>query len=370
MRPVTDAFQEAVHASHQIATLVSVLTATEEIPLTAAVAGTVTLDQPAATRGRCDLTLVDDGTLGLVPRLPADLLTPYGNEIRASRGVLLPTGPELVSLGIFRIEDVEITDGPEGLQIQVTGQDRSARVIDARFEEPYQVAGGTNAITAIAAVIAAAWPDVETDLTPTSRTSPQVLANEGDDRWAFAQSLATSIGYALYFDGDGVLIGRPVATSTTPVDRIAEGEGGVLVRAGRRWTRQGTFNRVIATGENTGEAAPARGVATDLDPTSPTYYYGDYGRVPRFYSSPFIATDDQAADAAAAILARELGTTQQVSFGSIVNPALEPDDVIAVRRDRAGIDEDHIIDRLTIPLGHEEAMSGATRATTTTGAPE
>ena len=38
---------------------------------------------------------------------------------------------------------------------------------------------------------------------------------------------------------------------------IAEGEGGVLVAAGRRWTREGTFNRVIATGENTGETAPA-----------------------------------------------------------------------------------------------------------------
>ncbi len=62
------------------------------------------------------------------------------------------------------------------------------------------------------------------------------------------------------------------------------------------------------------------------------------------------------------ILARELGTTQTVDFGTVTNPALEPNDVARVTRLRAGIDEDHIIDALTIGLDAAAAMTGRTRA--------
>ncbi len=74
-------------------------------------------------------------------------------------------------------------------------------------------------------------------------------------------------------------------------------------------------------------------------------------------------TDAQAAGAAQALLQRQLGTTQSVGFGAIVNPALEPDDVVLVNRARAGIvQERHIIDQVTIPLGAAEAMTAQTRA--------
>jgi hypothetical protein len=364
MRSVSDAFIAAARESHTIVTRVEVLAAGAIVlELDSVTAGEVTLDQTAATRGRCDLTVIDDGTLGLVPTTPDDPLTPYGNELRIWRGIDLPAGPELISLGIFRIEEVAIEDTAAGLQLQISGQDRSARIIDARLEEPYQVAAGTNYETAISDVLISAWPDIEVDLTPTTRTTPQLIANEGDDRWAFAQALATAIGHVLYFDGNGVAVTRPVTNGGAPVLSIAEGDDGVLVTAQRRWHRQGTYNRVIATGENTGDAAPARGVATDSNPLSPTYYHGQYGRVPRFYSSPFITTDAQASDAAEAILSQELGTTQQVAFGAVTNPALEPSDIVTITRERSGIDEEHVIDQLTIPLLATEAMNGRTRAT-------
>ena len=398
MRPVTPEFLTAVSTSHEVATRVEVLNDGEvTLTLDTVTDGTVTLDQTAATRGRADVTIVDPD---LVPGAPTAALAPYGNELRVYRGVMFyetseadsgsssgqtwdvtlidggdpapePVAitrtpvPELVSLGIFRIDETSVTDNGDQLEIRVAGMDRSVRMIDARFEEPYTIAAGTNYATAIAATAAIAWPGITTDLTATSLTTPLLVAEEGADRWKFMQDMAASIGHSLYFDGDGILVSRPVSNPAgTPSIAIEEGAGGVLLTAGRKWSRQGTYNRVIATGENPSEGAlPARGVATDDNPLSPTYYYGSYGKVPRFYSSQFLTTDTQALDAAQAILNRELGTTQTVDFGMLVNPALEPDDLVQVTRTRAGLTaEAHIVDSVTIPLTAEGTMTGRTRA--------
>jgi hypothetical protein len=362
MRSVSAAFETAVVTSHVLATRATVIDGDGVETVVPIVEGSVTLDQRAAVRGRCDLTLVDDGTLGLVPEAPTDLLAPYGNEIRVERGVTYPDGTsELVSLGVFRIDDAEVEETPGSLQIRVAGRDRAARFEDARFETPYQIAAGTNYTGAILELLADAWPAIPTSFASTSLTTPALIAQEGDDRWAFAQDMARSMGMALYFDGDGTCVLSPDLLSG-PVATLAEGDGGVLLQAGRQWTRQGTFNRVIATGENTGETAPSRGVATDDSPLSPTYYFGPFGKVPRFYVSPFITTDAQAESAAQSILDRELGTLEQVSFGAFVLPHLEPGDTARITRAATGIDEDHVIDQVTIPLSAAASMTGSTRA--------
>lgn len=362
MRNVTGAFDTAIRGSHKLATLAEVIDTTGAETTVDIVDGTVTLDQRAAVRGRCDLAIVDDGTLNLVPDSASSLLAPYGNEIRVSRGITYPDGTtELVALGVFRFQVTEVDDAPDGMQIRITGLDRAQRFIDARFEEPYQVTAGTNYATAILDVLQAAWSAVPTDFTTTALTAPSLIAQEGDDRWEFAHNMATAISMDLYFAGDGTLVLAPDALSS-PVATLAEGVDGVLLAAGRQWTREGTFNRVIATGENTSETAPARGVATDDNSLSPTYYYGPFGKVPRFYVSPFLTTDAQAEAAAASILAKELGTTEQVQFGTLVLPQLEPGDTVCIARARAGIDEDHVIDSLTIPLAAVGSMTGATRA--------
>jgi hypothetical protein len=240
--------------------------------------------------------------------------------------------------------------------------DRWSIISDARFEEPYAIASGTNYITAILAVVQAAYPDVEHDLGTTTLTTPDLFAEEGSDRGDFLHKMATAIGQELFFDGDGVLRLRPISlTSATPQWELVEGEGGLLLTASRPWNTEGVYNRVIASGEPIDDAAPVRGVATDNNPTSPTYYYGEFGKRPRFYVSQFIATATQAEQAATGILASTLGSTQQVNFGTVVNPAIQPNDVAIICRVALGIDETNIIDKLTIPLKAEEPMTGATR---------
>jgi hypothetical protein len=365
MRPVTARFLDAVGRSHRVSRQVEILSAGEVLgdPVTA-VSGTVTLDSTSAIRGRCDLTFIDDGSIGIVPSLSTDRLAPYGNEIRVSRGIQYPDGTtELVALGVFGIQSVDVDDTTDGLEVRVVGLDRSQRVIDARFEEPYQVEAATNYATAIENVIDAGVPGLTYSFPTITTTTPLLVAAEGDDRWAFAQEMARSLGMILFLDGDGAVVVEPISTPAgTPALALAEGADGVLVSAGKGWTREGAFNRVIATGENTGEGAPVRGVATDTNTASPTCYFGPFGKVPRFYVSQFITTTAQAEDAAAGMLAKELGTSQTIRFGAVVNPALEPNDIVQVTRQRAGFDESHVVDSVTIPLDVAGTMTGQTRA--------
>ncbi len=367
MRPVSAAFGPAVRASHQAVVKVEVLdlgTVVQTITTSpaAVTSGSVSLDARAASRGRFDLTIVDDGSLGLIPTTAAGLLAPYGNEVRISRGLILPTGvTETPSIGVFRIDAARIDDSADSLTINLSGMDRSARVIDARFEEPYEIASGTLVETAIRNLVTYAIPDVVTVFPGATYTTPALRAEEGDDRWKLAQDLATASGLELFFDGDGALRLQALAGGGT-VTTLAEGSTGVLLSASRNWVREGSYNAVVATGENTGATTPARGVAYDIDPTSPTYYYGPFGKVPMFFQSAFIVTNDQALAAATAMLQRQLGTTQTATFGTIVNPSLEPGDTVRVTRLRAGIDEELAIDTLTIPLSADQPMTGQTRA--------
>ncbi len=374
MRLTSTAYRQAIRESHQAVVRVDVLSGGEVIDTltadpaattdegAAVISGTVTLDSRAASRGRFECSLIDDGSLGLVPTTAASLLAPYGHELRVYRGLILPDATtELVSFGIFRIDAANIDDSPAGMTIALSGLDRSARVADAKFEAPYEVAAGTPVEEAILAVVQMAIPDVVAIFPGVTFTTPALRAEEEGDPWAFVQNMATACGLELYFDGDGSLRLAPLAGGEV-VATLAEGEDGVLLAAARGWVREGTHNRVIAVGENTGEAAPARGVATDDDPTSPTYYFGPFGKSPSFYRSQFIATADQALAAATYLLQRQLGTTQTAAFTILVDPSLEPGDTVQVTRSRAGIDEQNTIDSLVIPLGVDQPMTGQTRA--------
>src|SRR5690606_40052531 len=95
-------------------------------------------------------------------------------------------------------------------------------------------------------------------------------------------------------------------------------------------SRDGVYNAVVARGEGADTETPIQAVVVDDDPDSPTYWHGPFGQVPRFYASPLITDVAQAKSAAASLLKRSLGLPYSVSFGTIVNPALEPLDPIRI----------------------------------------
>lgn len=359
MKAVTEAFEREISGSHLIAVRATVLPS--ETVLETVVEGSVNLDANATTRGSLDLTVVDDGTL--IPETPADLLAPYGNEIQIERGVTYADGSvEMVSLGIFRIETVEVSDTGVAADIRISGLDRSVRIIDAIFEVPGQVNAGTTVTDAITSVVEDADIDVRMAFETVEYLLPKLTWEEGGDRWEFLQKIAELSGTELYFDGNGILVLRTIPSpNDKPAISVSEGEGGVLLSATRRWTREKAANRVIVTGEALKNSAVPRGVATDENGSSPTYFWGPFGKVIKFEKSSIVGSAAQAEAAAQGILDKTLGTFSELSLGVIVNPALEPGDVVRVYREKLGIDESHVLDSLSIPLTVEGAMAAKTR---------
>jgi hypothetical protein len=321
--------------------------------------GEVQLDGGQAIRSKLSLEI--DGR-GMWPAYASDPLTPYGNEIFIERGIRFGNGAvEWVSLGYHRIDTPEQDDPPHG-PIEITAVDRMANILDSKLTSPVQFAATrTNASVVQQLVVDAyasaviEWDDPVVASTPIGRS-----VAEEKDRHGFLDDLITGLGKVWYFDHRGVLVIRDVPNPTVPVWTVGRGEGGVLIEASRSMTRIGVFNGVIATGEGVDTTAPARGLAVDNNPGSPTRWGGPFGKIVREFASPLLTTNAACVLAARTILRRSLGMPYNVDFTAIPCPALEPDDPVGV-----GVDgpapETHVIDTLTIPLTATAPMKATTR---------
>ncbi|MEV6287396.1 DUF5047 domain-containing protein [Kribbella sp. NPDC051770] len=303
------------------------------------------------------------------PKNAAGLLAPYGNEVFVERGIKYGNGrTEFVGLGYFRINNPEQEEAPVG-EVDLTATDRMSGIVDGRFLYPRQFAGSMTRGALVELLVTEVYPDAEIEWdTPSlaAQTLGRTIVAERD-RYQTLQDLVTSLGQVGYFDYRGVFVVRAAPTVTgSPSWTVDGGANGVLVKMSRSITREGIYNVVVATGEATDTAPPSLAAVADLNPASPTRYGSRFGPVPRFYSSPFITTNEQARSAAAVLLRKSLGLPYQVDLESIPNPALEPDDVIKVRypsrkRSFSLRTENHIIDTITIPLDAQTPVSMRTR---------
>jgi hypothetical protein len=350
-------FDRVIAKSHTIATRCDVLFNRETIASGLAVTGgTVDYDVNAAHQARVSyLTIADPDR---VPVSSSDILTPYGYELLLWRGVKVGAGSIVAPLGVFPIQ-TSLADGVTLLST-ITAADRSKLVSDARFEDTYQIAAGTNVATAIEALISDGVNGLTYSFPSTTFTTPLLTFGSSDDRWTVARQMARDIGMNLYFDGLGVCSMKAESTySDEPAAMLSEGEN--MVTANLLLDRGPAYNKVIAVSSNASLDDQYRGEAQDDDPASPTQYDGPFGNKVRFHPSPFYASDAQCAAGAASILASELGVAQTVSFSSWVNPRWEVSDVIQVTRTALDLDDLHILDTLSIGLSADSSMTGQCR---------
>lgn len=366
MRPVSDRFLRTVRGSHQ-ATFEARVVAPGQTGIDPAgtsitiLGGDVEVNASAQTRSTLDLTTAGKG---MWPNRGDSLLAPYGNEVFVRRGIKYGDGvTEWVSLGYFRLDTPEQDRVPDG-PITLTGADRMAGIVDGRMLAPRPFPANTTYGTVVATLVGEIypWATIEwDDSTDSQQIGRQVIAEE--DRYEVLDDLVTSVGKVWWWDHRGVLVIKTPPAPTTPVWEVNHGASGVLVAMSRRLTREGVYNAVVATGEGADTAKPVRAVVVDNDRTSPTYFYGPFGKVPRFFSSPLITSNGQAALAAASMLTKQLGLPYAVDFSMVPNPALEPYDPVRVTY--PGRSEVHVLDRLTIPLTAEGALTASTREQTT-----
>lgn len=289
----------------------------------------------------------------LWPANPTDLLAPYGSACQIDYGIVLPNGnTEWVPLGLFSLDETTRTrpytaDG----SISVKLVDIAARVADDRLDSPTQTVPNATTVAEIARLVrATVGSNLEVvDLTGSSHIAPQIEIER--ERWKDGvEKLADSIGAEAYFDQLGRLVIRPQPVlDQVPVWTISTGDRGNLLSQKQTLTRERVYNRVVASGQRSDGTLPVFAAVSDTDPASPTRYNGPFGKKPRFYSSPSLTTVAQCTSAAQAFLDRVRGVAAQVTNEILVNPALDPGDVLLVRDDETG-ESRHIIDKVTTPL--------------------
>src|SRR5665213_3271742 len=179
---------------------------------------TVTVDRNNLSRATCSLVLTDPfaGTPeALVPQDAGDLLYPVGNELVVYNGITYPDGTqELIQLGVFGLIDADFDDQANDLVITLVGSDRSVACQHAGFTSAYTIAPGTNVGAAIQTLLASLQTGLSISyaFTPTASVTPTtpIVYLPGDDPFAKANDLATSIGNELFFAPTGVCTMIPV----------------------------------------------------------------------------------------------------------------------------------------------------------------
>ena len=334
----------------------------DETPI---VDGAVFLDASAAIRSTCELV-----TLRPWPSSAGDPAAPYGQELFLERGLEFGNGStEWISLGYFRLEDVEQESAPAGA-LRLVGSDRMAGIVDARLMAPRQFPASSTRAAVVAELVGDVYPAavIEWDSGSLEPIGRQLIAEE--DRYAALLDVVTSAGKVCFFDYRGVLVIRDSPDTGAPVAELNAGEGGIVVTLARSLSRRGVVNAVVATGEAPDEGAPVRAVAVDAEPSSPTYFYGPFGPVPEFYSSPLLTGVSQAAKAARTILERSLGIPYRVNLSAVPNPALEPLDPVTVTYPATltapARSELHVLSTLTVPLIAAAPLEATTREQTLT----
>lgn len=281
-------------------------------------------------------------------------LSPYGSRVRLSMGLALGRHDiETVPLGVFRVEDVS-TAGVRPGRFQVTGAGLESQVMEERFLKPRRLAPGAASYW-VERLIREVLPEVSLSWRLDDVTLPEFL--EDRDRWGLidgrsqSPSIAKSLGGRVFADARGQFVAAPVPTlEDPPVWSVHSGDGGVLVEPQHTLERKGVYNTVVASGvQDNGKPPVGPVVVSDEDPVSPTYVKGPFGQVPLFYESKLLTTIPQCEKAARGILATRLGLKQKVTASAVLNPALEPDDVISVELPD-GTTEPHVIDSITYPL--------------------
>lgn len=378
MWAVSERFLEAISGSHRVATRARAIPTTVPPQFTANPTDSRLVTLPLSDGGvKLSSTADINGTGTInVPGDYWDVLQPYGVEVYLERGVDYGDGTqEYVPCGYYRVDEVAQESAPAG-PLRVELVDRMAQLKDNRVLAPVQFealtthrqifqrlvngdSGGGQSTDGYGLYLHTPVPIIWTAYDPDAALITTALVCK-DDAQDFLAKLVDAKGAIMRFDRLGRLeiVKRDRDPADPAIYTITGGAGGNLVRASRKVVRDGVYNVVVARGSD--PAAPTGyKVAVHDDQTSPLYWSGRFGTVPRYYASPLLRTDAAAADAAATVLARYKGLPTALSLLAVPNPALDPLDVVAARL--GATTSTHLLDEVTIPIVGPEPVTISTR---------
>lgn len=306
---------------------------------------------------------------GTFPGAEDDPLSPYYAIVRIRAGIALGNGTEIL-FPVFTGRVYAESIGPDG-RITYRADDLSADVVAARFEQPERSNRSlfANQVTEIQRLITQAVPQATygTNDVPLGRV-PDLVWDE--DRGQALDDLAESAGGRWYALGDGsFVVRRFLYEPSTPVQEFLDGPQGLMSKATRVRTRDGSANSVVVISERLDGTDPVRVIRRDTRTDSPTQYGGRFGKVVQVIKVQTPLTQNEATTLADTQLTAAVALTEQWESDVVPDHRIEPGDTARLRY--RGRMADQIIDRVTYPLGAQGAMRLSSRGTvqlTTPGA--
>lgn len=284
------------------------------------------------------------------PVLETDLLAPYGNVIKAYRGVQLGDGSTTYEWPVFvgRIQRARMSSYTG--MVQVTGSDQGSDVVAFGFENPRNSDQGVLIGTQVQTLISEALPDATFGTFDSYTERVQPLTWE-QDRGAALDELGFAVGsfwYALA-DGQFVLRRYPWTVPTAPILTIRDGDGGIITAWDVGRDREGVFNSVTVTGERLNGDGPVFFTARDNTAGSPTQYAGRFGVRTEFLRLQTPDGFGPVQTAAEDALRRDIALVESWIWEQVPDASLELGDVLGI--EAAGrTDVIQVVDSINIPL--------------------
>lgn len=355
MIPHSPLYEEAVRYSNTMSTIVDVYVGDDLVyPGIPVVDGHVTCDRDSKVRWTSQIDIA------LYPWELVPLLDTYQARYKVFRGLTSLGRTEMLQLGEYRVDEIGRS---EVGHITVSGSGLESYIVDDRFLQPRTPPYGESTLAVIQQLITEAVPATPTVVNQNT-TDTRVLATAPWDRDRIDALLALgdSLNADVFSNNAGIFVikDKPTLVGRVPVFLMNYGEGGVQIGKSEKNTRDGVYNAISVSGQSTDQSIPpVWGWAYDDDPDSPTFYFGNFGKKPRFYSSQYIYSDAQCASVALTMLAEALAINRTLTFESLAVCFLEAGDVVAVELDDGTL-ENHLLQKIEIGLNHNGTMKADT----------
>lgn len=376
-----------------------VQTAYDTLPVSSA---KVVTDRYAAQRRTGNITVQLAATIPpsvFLPATPSSPSSPFGNEVSIEYGMVISGEvSDFIRLGLFAITEAEAAMTGVDLVTTLTLADRSWIIDRCQFIQPYNVpAASGNFVDEIQTLLNNVWANranrtdpLVYNIVPTTAVVPSSSANQGTSPWSLALDMAAAVGYELYFDNNGQVVGRPIPDPSTqpvvwgfqPNAISAYGSSGHPVGGNPYLTPAAITSKLTATnvandfyvaatgsqnapGSASGSTKPIVGHASDTNPSSVMYVSGPFGDVPNFTSTNIATTQAQADAIAANNLAAAESAAWQITVLSPPMPILDVDDVVTVTNPWFGYDSQKmVVDHIEFDVAYDAQTQVSGRVVT------
>jgi hypothetical protein len=341
-------YREALTTSHESYTLIEVLNGQQQVLESGLpfISGTVNATLTSRISRTCDVTFPED----LYPFTPDGVLAPYGNMIRATRGIQFADGSRKAwTVFVGRIQDATINGNGT---CSVAASDFAADVLESRFLVPENSVSASTVTDEMRRLIDDGFPQAQFayaeafDIPVRPRTWQL-------DRGQALDELGTSGGAFWYPLADGRFVIRryPWTVASAPVVTYSDDDtlGSIAVATANR-SRSSVFNSLTVTGERLNGDAPVYALAQDTNPASVTYINGNFGRRHQLLRLQTPGSDGSAQGAAYDNLQRMISPVDTWNWTMSVDAALELGDTVQLDvYGRTGIIQ--VVAAMRIPLG-------------------